>query len=211
MRTGPRSREVHVAAGTAATARRGPDVGGPDPAHLVAVARVGGSDGFRLHTPAENGGWSQCQGISVADTEPTSTTSRGNAEGAAGIPGSASSPHPTDAIPLPEHGFAPLDDVPVRDLADIPAVEVITRAAVMLMSAAAEKLGLAPDGEPHVDLDEARRLITALAGLVSASQEHLGIHRQPLREGLRALQNAFREASSYPDPPGEGPGEKFIR
>ena len=31
---------------------------------------------------------------------------------------------------------------PARELADIPAVEVITRSAVMLMSAAAEKLGL---------------------------------------------------------------------
>ena len=37
----------------------------------------------------------------------------------------------------------------------------------MLMSAAAEKLGLSaedPDDSPHRDLDEARRLITALAG-----------------------------------------------
>ncbi len=55
----------------------------------------------------------------------------------------------------------------VRELADIPAVEVITRAAVMLMSAAAEKIGLSaedPEDSPHRDLDEARRLITALAG-----------------------------------------------
>jgi 3-hydroxyisobutyrate dehydrogenase len=33
-------------------------------------------------------------------------------------------------------------ELSVRELADVPAVEVITRAAVMLMSAAAEKLGL---------------------------------------------------------------------
>ena len=99
---------------------------------------------------------------------------------------------------------------PARDLADIPAVEVITRAAVMLMSASAEKLGLAPDEEPRLDLDEARRLITALAGLVAASQEFLGLHRQPLRDGLRTLQVAFREASAFPDAPGEGPGEKLL-
>jgi hypothetical protein len=115
-----------------------------------------------------------------------------------------------DAIPLPDHGFDTLDDVAVRELAAIPAVEVITRAAVMLMSASAEKLGLAPDGEPHLDLDEARRLITALAGLVAASQEYLGVHRQPLRDGLKTLQDAFREASSFPDVPGEGPGEKLF-
>ena len=125
-------------------------------------------------------------------------------------PGSASSPHPTDAIPLPEHGFATLDDLPVRELVDIPSVEVISRAGVMLMSAAAEKLGLAPDGEPAIDLDEARRLITALAGLVAASQDFLGVHRQPLRDGVTTLQNAFREASAYPDEPGQGPGEPLL-
>ena len=118
-------------------------------------------------------------------------------------------PSPPDAIPLPDNGFDVLD-ASVRDIAEIPAVEVITRAAVMLMSASAEKLGLAPDGEPHQDLDEARRLITALAGLIAASQEYLGVHRQALRDGLRTLQTAFREASTYPDAPGEGPGEKLI-
>ena len=127
-----------------------------------------------------------------------------------GIPGSASSPHPTDGIPLPDHGFATLDSLPTRDIADIPAVEVITRAAVMLMSASAEKLGLAPEGEPLLDLDEARRLITALAGLLAASQEYLGAHATPLRDGLKTLQNAFREASSFPDEPGKGPGEHLL-
>ena len=66
---------------------------------------------------------------------------------------------------------------PARELADIPAVEVISRAALMLMSSAAEKLGLSspdPDTSEHRDLDEARRLITALAGLVTASAEYLG-------------------------------------
>jgi hypothetical protein len=96
----------------------------------------------------------------------------------------------------------------VRELAEIPAVEVITRAAVMLMSAAAEKLGLASDGERYLDLDEARRLIEAYAGLFKAAQADLGVHRQPLREGLTALQEAFREASPYPDAPGQGPGER---
>jgi Domain of unknown function (DUF1844) len=105
-----------------------------------------------------------------------------------------------------------LDGSAVRDLADIPAVEVITRSAVMLMSAAAEKLGLSaedPDESPHRDLDEARRLITALAGLVTASAEYLGPHAGPVRDGLKSLQLAFREASAAPDEPGQGPGEKY--
>lgn len=101
---------------------------------------------------------------------------------------------------------------PVRDMAEIPAVEVITRSAVMLMSAAAEKLGLSaqdPDESPHRDLDEARRLITALAGLVTASVEYLGPHAGPVRDGLKTLQLAFREASAAPEEPGHGPGEKY--
>lgn len=98
----------------------------------------------------------------------------------------------------------------VRDLADIPAIEVVTRSIVMLMSAAAEKLGLAEGADPdRVDLDEARRLITSLAGLVTASTEYLGIHAAPVRDGLKGLQLAFREKSAYPDAPGDGPGEKY--
>ncbi len=127
------------------------------------------------------------------------------------IPGSASDAHPSAAIPLPSHGFETLDDTPARELSAVPAVEVITRAAVLLMSASAEKLGLAPGGEPNLDLDEARRLITALAGLVAAAQADLGAHRQPLRDGVKSLQEAFREASRYPDEPGDGPGEKYLR
>ena len=34
-------------------------------------------------------------------------------------------------------------------------------------------------------------------------------HLDPLRDGLRSLQLAFREASPYPDPIGKGPGEKW--
>ena len=98
---------------------------------------------------------------------------------------------------------------PARDLAEIPSVEVISRAALMLMSAAAERLGLAEGREDHRDLDEARRLITALAGLVTASSEYLGPHAGPVKDGLQSLQRAFREESAVPDKPGEGPGEKL--
>ena len=105
-----------------------------------------------------------------------------------------------------------MDNPDIRDLAAIPAIEVISRAAVMLMSSAAEKLGLSspdPENSENRDLDEARRLITALAGLVTASMEYLGPHAKPLKDGLRSLQLAFREASAAPDEPGLGPGEKY--
>ncbi len=103
-------------------------------------------------------------------------------------------------------------DAQHRDLAEIPAIEVISRAAVMLMSAAAEKLGLAspdPDASEHRDLDEARRLISAYAGLLDGCTGVLGPHAGPMKDGLRSLQMAFREASAVPDEPGRGPGEKY--
>jgi len=100
----------------------------------------------------------------------------------------------------------------VRDIAEVPAVEVINTTAVHLMSAAAIKVGLAdgPDADELKDLDEARKLITSLAGLVTAAAPEIGSqHAAPLRDGLRSLQLAFREASLIPDAPGQGPGEKF--
>ena len=102
-----------------------------------------------------------------------------------------------------------------RDIAEVPAVEVVTSAAVHLMSAAAVKCGLAEDSPDQSaadlqDLDEARKLITALAGLVTGAATVIGDHHaRPLRDGLRSLQLAFREASSVQDEPGQGPGEKF--
>ncbi|GAA2038881.1 DUF1844 domain-containing protein [Agromyces tropicus] len=97
-----------------------------------------------------------------------------------------------------------------RDIAEVPAVEVITTAAVHLMSAAAVKVGLADDPDSQVDLDEARKLINALAGLITAGAPEISdMHARSLRDGLRSLQLAFREASPIPDAIGQGPGEKW--
>ncbi|GAB3080335.1 DUF1844 domain-containing protein [Pedococcus soli] len=122
-------------------------------------------------------------------------------------------PHPTTSR---YDETTPADDGQLaqqtRDISEVPAVEVITTAAIHLMSAAAVKCGLAegPDAADHLDLDEARRLINALAGLIAASAPDLGSqHAAPLRDGLKSLQLAFREASVIPDAPGQGPGEKL--
>ncbi|MCH8559799.1 DUF1844 domain-containing protein [Nesterenkonia sp. LB17] len=99
-----------------------------------------------------------------------------------------------------------------RDISEVPAVELINTVAVHLMSAAAVKTGLAddPKAEELKDLDEARKLITALAGLITAAAPEVGsTHAAPLRDGLRSLQLAFREESTVPDAPGKGPGEKW--
>lgn len=104
------------------------------------------------------------------------------------------------------------DAAAARDLAEVPAVEVVTTLAVHLMTAAAIRCGLGegPEAAEEIDLAEARILITALAGLVTASAPDLGSqHAAPLRDGLATLQRAFREASPIPDPPGEGPGERL--
>src|SRR3954449_12443262 len=97
-----------------------------------------------------------------------------------------------------------------RDIADVPALEIISTAALHLMSAAAVNLGLAEDLPDHKDLDEARSLIDALAGLLDAAAPSLGHHHAaPLRDGLRSLQLAFKESSTIPDEPGQAPGEKY--
>ena len=76
----------------------------------------------------------------------------------------------------PVHGHTELTEEQVeavneqlRDIADVPAIEIISSAAIHMMSAAAVKCGLAAEenADDLKDLDEARKLITALAGLVT--------------------------------------------
>lgn len=109
---------------------------------------------------------------------------------------------------FPDDARPALDGL-TRDISEVPAVEVITACAVNLMSAAAVKLGLAEGGERFQDLDEARKLIEALAGLVDGARPHLSFHAAPVLDGLQTLQAAFREASTYPDAVGQGPGERY--
>ncbi|MFP7760107.1 DUF1844 domain-containing protein [Marisediminicola sp. LYQ134] len=111
-----------------------------------------------------------------------------------------------------EHAYVDDDgsDGAARDIADVAAIEVINTVAVHLLSASAVKCGLADDPATQLDLDEARKLINALAGLVTAAAPDLGDqHARALRDGLRSVQLAFREASSIADAPGKGPGEKY--
>jgi len=147
----------------------------------------------------------------VADTDPSSSNvaEASRIPAKSGSPGSTSREHPTDGIPLPAHGFAKLDAFPLPESSDVPAADVITHAATALLNAAADKLGLGA-GEPHLELSEARHLITALAGLLAASKDYLGAEAKPLLDGIKTLQAAFREASSYPDEPGQGPGEQLL-
>ncbi|MGB2838334.1 MAG: sugar phosphate isomerase, partial [Actinomycetes bacterium] len=102
-------------------------------------------------------------------------------------------PQDPKSVPPPGSPSGTSADVPtddnsatdaLRDLADVPAIEVVTTVALHLMSAAAVKVGLGtvqatPDAAGHdpareMDLDEARTLIVALAGLITASAPRLG-------------------------------------
>ena len=119
------------------------------------------------------------------------------------------SPSPPSA-PTPAPDVAAAGPANARDIAEVPSVELISTAALHLMSGAAVHLGLAEDLPDHKDLAEARALIDALAGLLDASAQHLGHHHAaPLRDGLKSLQLAFREASVVPDEPGTSAGEHY--
>lgn len=111
------------------------------------------------------------------------------------------------------HDHAPAaEGEELRDIAEVSSVEIITSACVHLMSAAAVKVGLAEDEATgqYQDLAEARKLINALAGLVTAAAPEIGNeHARSLRDGLRSLQLAFAEALPFPDEPGQAPGEKY--
>ncbi len=99
-----------------------------------------------------------------------------------------------------------------HDLAALSAHEILGRYIVDLMTDAAVKMGLYDGGEERRDLADARVLIDALAGLLDGAAPHLGSqHAAPLRAGLQQLQVAFAELTPVPDPPGQGPGERFSR
>ncbi|HEV2086921.1 MAG TPA: hypothetical protein VGR21_01290, partial [Cryptosporangiaceae bacterium] len=98
-------------------------------------------------------------------------------------------------------------DRPAPELAEMPAADVIGRAAAMLVGAAAERLGLADDGGPSMSsphaLEEARRLVAALDGLLAASAHHLDAHAAPLSDSVAALHDAlrFRPGAAHPGQP----------
>ncbi len=130
---------------------------------------------------------------------------------------SAAGPNPAAPSPADEEPADAQDVMGItaaRDLATLAAIEVIGLHAADLMTATAVRLGLYEGGEEHLDLAEARILLTAVAGLVDAAAPEVGSqHAGPLRDGVQVLQRAFRaalaESGAAPDAPGTGPGEKY--
>ena len=108
------------------------------------------------------------------------------------------------------------DDLPLeelRDIAEVPAVEIITSACIHLMSAAAVKcgLGIGTDSEiaAEQDLDEARNSSTP-----GRPGHHVGpdlgtFHAARCGTDSPLCSAPSPEASDIPDAPGQGPGEQF--
>ncbi len=151
----------------------------------------------------------QAAGPGASGSDPGETAATGQEASVEGVPEGLPGHVAGDEAAGAAGDDAGLADA-ARDIADVGAVELITTVSVHLLSAAALRCGLAEEGEDLKDLDEARTIINALAGLVTAAAPDLGdTHARVLRDGLRSVQLAFREASVVPDRPGDGPGEKY--
>ena len=116
--------------------------------------------------------------------------------------------------------MAPVTDLPsnnVRDLSDVPSVEVISKAAIMLLSSAAERLGLAdedPEHSPRRDLDEARQLMETQIAQFPQIQEFQSLvlayvllragdtegALRLYRDNVELLETRFRDDYTDPDP-----------
>ena len=100
-----------------------------------------------------------------------------------------------------------------EQLASVSAGDVIAEAALSLIALAYVRLGIPPEQHARFrDLDEARLLVDALGGMLSASEGRLGPAEPGLRDALAGLRMAFADmaqdagGSAPRDPPETGAG-----
>jgi hypothetical protein len=87
-----------------------------------------------------------------------------------------------------------------EQLASVPAGEVVAEAAVPLITMAQLRLGLPPDQHARFrDLDAARLLLDALAGLLAATEGRLGAPEPSLRDALANLRLAYADIAAHPE------------
>lgn len=114
----------------------------------------------------------------------------------------------SDTSPSDGPGTPGFDDM-TRDIAEVPAVEVIVTVAVNLMSAAAVKLGLTEEGDKYKDLDEARKLVTALAGLLDSRRDRDQLlPRRPAAGRPEVAPARVPRGVARPGRAGPGPGRE---
>jgi hypothetical protein len=105
-----------------------------------------------------------------------------------------------------------------EQLASVAAGDVVAEAALSLIALAYVRLGIPPEQHARFrDLEQARLLVDALGGLLSATEGRLGAPEAGLRDALANLRMAYAETArgSAPRTPPEtepqaGPEESEI-
>ena len=99
-----------------------------------------------------------------------------------------------------------------EQLAAVSAADVVAEAAMSLIALAYVRLGIPPSQpERFRDLDQARLLVDALGGMLTAADGRLGPPEPSLRDALASLRMAFAEVAAHleahpDDAPAPAPG-----
>ena len=92
-----------------------------------------------------------------------------------------------------------------EQLASVSAGDVIAEAALSLIALAYVRLGIPPEQHARFrDLDEARLLVDALGGMLSAAGGRLGPAEPGLRDALAGLRMAFADMAAHVEAHPEG-------
>jgi hypothetical protein len=92
-----------------------------------------------------------------------------------------------------------------EQLASVAAGDVVAEAALSLIALAYVRLGIPPEQHARFrDLDQARLLVDALGGVLSATEGRLGAPEAGLRDALANLRMAYAEVAAAAE--GSGPG-----
>jgi Domain of unknown function (DUF1844) len=85
-----------------------------------------------------------------------------------------------------------------EQLASVAAGDVVAEAALSLIALAYVRLGIPPEQHARFrDLDQARLLVDALGGILSATEGRLGAPEAGLRDALANLRMAFAEVAAH--------------
>lgn len=85
-----------------------------------------------------------------------------------------------------------------QQLASVAAGDVVAEAALSLIALAYVRLGIPPEQHARFrDLDQARLLVDALGGLLSATEGRLGAPEAGLRDALANLRMAFADVAAH--------------
>ena len=85
-----------------------------------------------------------------------------------------------------------------EQLASVSAADVVAEAALSLIALAYVRLGVPPEQhERFRDLDQARLLVDALGGMLTAADGRLGAPEPSLRDALATLRMTFADVAAH--------------